>query len=299
MSTISFDDFINKHLGNKLDFDGWYGGQCTDLYRFYVKEVLGFPQSPGVGGATEIWDTADPKYYDFIENTPNAIPKQGDIVIWDRRVGSGFGHVAIFLEGDVNSFVSLDQNFPTLNKVTKTKHDYKAVKGWLRPKVQITQEPMEKELKELLDYYKVKDIPELKRMVDEQLTFLESARKGNKELKDKYDSFILWVVNELKPSGMLPPITDENLAKQLIEELIRSEDQLRKELTQGEKKWALEKSELVEEKKHLQKRVNEMEEELVVLQKKIQKFQDDMKDYEEKEKEVSYFEDFINKLKSI
>lgn len=132
--TISLDEFVRKYLGKKLDWDGYYGGQCTDLYRFYVKEVLGYPQSPGVGGAAEIWDSASPEYYDFIKNTPTGVPQPGDIVIWNRRAGGGFGHVAIFLRGDINRFTSLDQNWPTLDKVTETEHNYTNVIGWLRPK---------------------------------------------------------------------------------------------------------------------------------------------------------------------
>lgn len=131
---MTIDQFINKWLGKKADYDGYYGGQCVDLYRFYVKEVLGFKQSPGVGGAAEIWDSADPELYDFIDNTLTAIPEKGDIIIWNRKAGGGFGHVSIYLEGDVNSFTSLDQNWPTLDKVTKTAHDYTNIIGWLRPK---------------------------------------------------------------------------------------------------------------------------------------------------------------------
>lgn len=117
-----------------LDWDGVYGGQCVDLYRYYADEVLGFPQSCPVGGAADIWHTADPKYYNFIDNDPYAVPKRGDIVIWNRNVGGGYGHVAIFLEGDVNSFNSLDQNWPTWNEVTITFHNYNNIIGWLRPK---------------------------------------------------------------------------------------------------------------------------------------------------------------------
>ena len=131
---MTLNEFVNKYLGKKVDFDGYYGGQCVDLYRQYVKDVLGFPQSPGVGGAAEIWDSASPEYYDFIPNTPTGVPEPGDIVIWNRRMGGGFGHVAIFLNGDVNSFTSLDQNWPTLDKVTKTEHNYNSVIGWLHPK---------------------------------------------------------------------------------------------------------------------------------------------------------------------
>lgn len=131
---LTLEEFINKWLGKPADYDGVWDGQCVDLYRFYCKEVLGIPQSVPVGGAAEIWDTASTEYFDFILNDPYAVPQRGDIIIWDRNVGDGFGHVAVYLEGNVNSFISLDQNWPTLSEVTKTKHNYNHVIGWLRPK---------------------------------------------------------------------------------------------------------------------------------------------------------------------
>lgn len=134
MILLTLVEFINKWLGKKADYDGVWDGQCVDLYRFYCKEVLGVSQSVPVGGATEIWDTASAKYFDFILNDPYAVPQKGDILVWDRDVGGGFGHVAIFLEGDVNSFISLDQNWPTISVVTKTKHNYNNIIGWMRSK---------------------------------------------------------------------------------------------------------------------------------------------------------------------
>jgi len=131
---MNFDEFIKKYLGKKVDFDGYYGGQCVDLYRQYVKDVLNLPQSPSVKGAADIWDTASSEHYDLIKNTPTAIPDIGDVMIWNKNVGDGFGHVAIFLAGNINLFFSLDENWPTLNKVTVTKHNYDNIIGWLHPK---------------------------------------------------------------------------------------------------------------------------------------------------------------------
>lgn len=131
---MTLQGFVDKYLGKKVDWDNFYGGQCVDLYRQYVHEVLGYPQSPPVRGAANIWDTVDTKYYEKINNDPDAVPEPGDIVIWNTNAGGGYGHVAIFLDGDVNSFTSLDQNWPTLSKVTKTKHNYSNIIGWLRPK---------------------------------------------------------------------------------------------------------------------------------------------------------------------
>ena len=137
---ITFEQFIEKWLGKKADFDGAYNGQCVDLFRFYVQEVLGLPQPKGVSGAKNFWTNyeSDPSlknYYEKIPNTPSNIPKNGDVVFWNEKAGGGYGHVAMWIEGDVNKFTSFDQNWPTLSVCTKTVHDYKNVYGWFRPKV--------------------------------------------------------------------------------------------------------------------------------------------------------------------
>ncbi len=176
---MNLDEFVNKYLGKKVDWDGYYGGQCVDLYRQYVHDVLGLPQSPGVGGAAEIWNTAGDEYL-YIDNDPYAIPQPGDIVIWNRREGGGFGHVAIYLDGDVNSFTSLDQNWPTLNKVTKTKHTYSNVIGWLHPK-EIMANELETCMKDRKKFWEERDAArkELKE-VQEELEGLKTTTAGYK-----------------------------------------------------------------------------------------------------------------------
>lgn len=134
------DKFVEKWIGKKADFDGAYAGQCVDLFRFYVQDVLRHPQPKGVNGAKDFWTNyeTDPnlnKYFKKIANTPTFVPIKGDVVVWNGKAGQGFGHIAIFLEGDVNGFTSFDQNWPTLSKCTKTKHDYKNVYGVFRPNV--------------------------------------------------------------------------------------------------------------------------------------------------------------------
>jgi hypothetical protein len=144
---MTLDNFVKTYLGKKVDFDGYYGGQCVDLFRQYVKDVLDKPQPKGVQGAKDFWknystDANLKNNFTKIANTPEAVPQKGDVIIWDSWTGNDFGHVAIFLDGDVNSFTSLDQNYPTLSKVTKTKHNYTIPKvlGWLRPKVDVNTE---------------------------------------------------------------------------------------------------------------------------------------------------------------
>lgn len=135
---MTLQEFESKYLGKKVDWDGAFGGQCVDLFRQYLKDVLNFPQPKGVVGAADFWTNydSDPNLknnFQKITNSPTGVPAKGDVMVWNKKSGGGFGHISIFLEGNVNLFTSLDQNWPTLSKVTKTVHDYSNVYGWLRP----------------------------------------------------------------------------------------------------------------------------------------------------------------------
>lgn len=130
----SIDEFFGKYNNKGVDFDGYYGFQCVDLYRQYVDEVPGFPQSPSVRGAADIWNNYLKDYFYRIDNTPEAIPQKGDIVIWNTNAGGGFGHIGIFSSGDINSFVSFDQNWPIGSVCHFQPHNYTHILGWLRPK---------------------------------------------------------------------------------------------------------------------------------------------------------------------
>ena len=153
---ITLEEFIAKHLGKKLDFDGAFQGQCIDLFRYYVQDVLNFPQPVPVTGAKNLWENYEidenlNRYYDRVVNTPLAIIKKGDIPIWNGNSGYGYGHVSVAHEdGSLMSFKSFDENWPTLNVCTITSHTYKNVYGWLRPKIETgTLKDLQEEIKDL------------------------------------------------------------------------------------------------------------------------------------------------------
>jgi hypothetical protein len=129
---MGLTEFIKKYKGKTIDFDGYYGGQCVDLYRQYCKEVLNFAQNPLVVGACDIWDNFIESNFTAIKNTPKGLPKPGDIMIWGKGIGK-YGHVGIFLDGDLNTFSSFDQNFPSGSPCKIVKHNYKHLIGWLTP----------------------------------------------------------------------------------------------------------------------------------------------------------------------
>lgn len=131
---ITLQQFIDKWTGKGIDYDGHYGFQCVDLYRQYVQEVIGVPQSPGVTGAKDIWDSYLPEYYDKIANTPDGVPLPGDIMIWGTKYGQ-YGHVAVVVSANLSSFTCFSQNDPVGSLCGLKKYTaWGSVLGWLHPK---------------------------------------------------------------------------------------------------------------------------------------------------------------------
>lgn len=129
---MTYLKFKKKWLGKGIDFDGAFKNQCMDIYRQYVKEVFGIPQSPAVKGAKEVWTTYLPQYFDRVANTPDGVPEQGDVVIW----GHGqFGHIAICDTADKQFVTSFEQNWVEMDGSGVTelrRHNYTNILGWLK-----------------------------------------------------------------------------------------------------------------------------------------------------------------------
>lgn len=136
---MTFDDFIGKWNDRGIDFDGYYGNQCMDLMHQYIVEVLGLTDGRILAADTakdvylKFSSVIGNQYFEKIDNTPTGVPQKGDIMFWGQTVGTA-GHVAIYLDGDVNKFRSFDQNWPTGSKCHLQNHDYSGVIGWLRLK---------------------------------------------------------------------------------------------------------------------------------------------------------------------
>ncbi len=146
---MTFDQFIEKYNNKGIDFDGAFGNQCVDLYRQYVKEVLNLPQSPAVVGAKDIFDTYLTSYFTRYNNSPTAVPKKGDIIIWGTKLGQ-YGHVAVFIDGGVTKFNSFDQNYPVGSLCHIQSHTYTGVLGWIRAKEALATETIPSWLTTLL-----------------------------------------------------------------------------------------------------------------------------------------------------
>lgn len=129
------DNFVGQFNGRGVDFDGAYGFQCMDEAEEYNRDVVGAPR---IGGdAIDTPPRFNRSLYDWIDNTPTNVPAKGDIMVWGSKVGQ-YGHIAVFVNGNVNSFVSFDQNWPLGSVCHQQSHNYNGVLGWARPK---TSEP--------------------------------------------------------------------------------------------------------------------------------------------------------------
>lgn len=150
---MTFQQFIDKYKGKGVDFDGYYGDQCVDLFRQYVKEVLNQPQPRAIKGAKDFWtnystDANLKNYFQKIPNTPSGVPEKGDVMIWGSTYGR-YGHIAIVNWANVNQFQALSQNDPIGSKTALKNYSYNHILGWLKP--------LKTNNKDMTDYQKLYD----------------------------------------------------------------------------------------------------------------------------------------------
>lgn len=133
---MTLQEFINKYTGKRVNFDGAFGAQCVDLYRFYIKEVWQLPQTPRVVGAFQIFGSLPPGFDKFTSGVPQA----GDVIIWNEKHIKN-GHVAVVTAADQSGFNAFQQNGPKsdTNGVTGSpcniaRYSYKNIIGWFHPK---------------------------------------------------------------------------------------------------------------------------------------------------------------------
>lgn len=149
----TYSQFINDHVGKAVDYDKVAGAQCVDLAKCYLKEVFGL-ESGAWGDAHSWYDNYNniptlKKNFTRIPNTPDFVPKKGDIGVWDSGLSAGgWGHIAVCSgEGDTNLFYSYDQNWNGRHDpCTKLRHTYVHFAGVLRPKDQSRIVPQKKPL---------------------------------------------------------------------------------------------------------------------------------------------------------
>ena len=124
-------------VGKGYDYDNAYGWQCFDTANYYWHQLFGH----GLKGA----GAADiPTHNNFkgeatvYENTKSFLAKPGDLVVFNRNYGGGYGHVSIVVGATLDQLDVVEQNWlgGGLNKTevtTRRKHNYDFPMWFIRP----------------------------------------------------------------------------------------------------------------------------------------------------------------------
>lgn len=131
---MTFQEFLNQYNGQvNVGNTPENKGQCVGLVAVWV-DALGYDHI--WGNAKDLPNNHNPNQFDFILNTPDAIPTAGDIICWNGNMGGGYGHTAIATGTGTKTTVEVfEQNNPTgSNCHLRTYPNYNNIIGWLRPK---------------------------------------------------------------------------------------------------------------------------------------------------------------------
>ena len=85
-----YKNFAQKRLGKRVDYDGSYGFQCTDLAKQYISEGLEFGKIGALGNAKDMPNNPFFSSWEKIKGMNNIM--QGDIIISSH---GPYGHVAV------------------------------------------------------------------------------------------------------------------------------------------------------------------------------------------------------------
>lgn len=141
---MTFDEYVKRYLGKKIDYDGVYGVQCVDLVNHYADKVLGIKGCfYGVEYAKEIWLDRY-KYKNIYSNFDFIVPsyKQNELRLGDIgvRTSGTAGHIFIVSRTNVyDKIYYYDENEGgTHSGMTLREKPYNSlyVNGILRPKNQ-------------------------------------------------------------------------------------------------------------------------------------------------------------------
>lgn len=137
---MSTEEFIKTYTGKYVErYDSTNPHECVDLFLQYIDDVHNLSSiiPVGIAVAYDLWtkDTRLTPYVDKIKNTVEAIPQEGDIVIWESSYNGGAGHVGIATGRAGQLTLDVFQQNDPIGSVSSTKrYSYDKIAGWLRIK---------------------------------------------------------------------------------------------------------------------------------------------------------------------
>ena len=114
-----------------------YYGQCFDLANVYWAKLFGHGLR-GAGAADIPFQNDFTNEAHVYNNTQSFLAKPGDVVVFPRTFGGGYGHVAIVISATINAITVIEQNWNGggLSKTevaTRRTHNYEFPMWFIRP----------------------------------------------------------------------------------------------------------------------------------------------------------------------
>ena len=121
-----FIDNLNGQFVEVSDRKSIY--QCMDLAYLWVF-ALGYPKAT-IQNFYAYQVYTSPKaitreYFDLIPNTPDFVPQDGDVAVFDKTASNVAGHIGVALgDGTTKSFMDFEQNYPIGTNAVIRERDY-------------------------------------------------------------------------------------------------------------------------------------------------------------------------------
>ncbi|MCY1619674.1 SH3 domain-containing protein [Staphylococcus pettenkoferi] len=114
-----------------------YYGQCFDLANVYWAKLFGHGLR-GTGAADIPFQNDFTNEAHVYNNTQSFLAKPGDVVVFPRTFGGGYGHVAVVISATLNAITVIEQNWVGggLSKTevaTRRTHNYEFPMWFIRP----------------------------------------------------------------------------------------------------------------------------------------------------------------------
>lgn len=130
---MTLDEFVKEYEGKKIDYDGYYGAQCVDLVRLYIRLVWSLPQPKNIISAYEAytrWLRCGDGFNEIGWRSLSKIAR-GDIVIFPPTISNPHGHIAIVLDVAEDEVLCFEQNGFTQKGAEQKRRPLKSVFGCL------------------------------------------------------------------------------------------------------------------------------------------------------------------------
>lgn len=128
---MSFWEWLCHVQESRIDLDGYFGPQCTDLVNHYLSQVKRAPVLRG--NAVQFAPPQAVRGMAWASNAPFNYPHPGSVVVWGKNEVqniSEYGHCAVAVSADYRALLTMDQNWPTGHATQLVLHTYDGVVGW-------------------------------------------------------------------------------------------------------------------------------------------------------------------------